>query len=88
MAATRERRRAKLVRCAFGRCRDEGCNYAIQQGCQLSRAHLGTFRQNDPGDLDAAIDKMERRLKGRPLTRRFVVVEGLYQDWGDLSPLR
>jgi len=31
---------------------------------------------------------MERRLKGRPLTRRFVVVEGLYQDWGDLSPLR
>jgi len=66
---------------------DAGAHWAVQQGCLLSRAHGATFAHNDPADLERTIGDMERRLRGRPPFRRFLVVEGVYQDTGDICPL-
>lgn len=67
---------------------DEGCSYGVMVGARLSRARIVLFRHNDTADLarhlvavgaaDAAFSSTQRR---------FVVVEGLYADSGDLAPL-
>eukprot|EP00889_Picochlorum_renovo_P002677 jgi/Picre1/29707/NNA_005090.t1 len=63
---------------------------AIFIRCTLSRAKVFTFKHNDVGDLEKTLAKIvaeEKRLK-KPLNRRFVVVEGLYHNTGDIAPLR
>lgn len=69
---------------------DDGCANAVRAGCTLSRAKVFTFKHNDVGDLEKTLAKIvaeEKRLK-KPLNRRFVVVEGLYHNTGDIAPLR
>eukprot|EP00884_Botryococcus_braunii_P003700 jgi/Botrbrau1/13330/Bobra.0334s0007.1 len=72
---------------------DAGVSYAIQNGAALSRARVLYFRHNDIADLKAVLDAVaeEDRLprnRKKPLNRRFIVVEGLYQRWGDVAPLQ
>ena len=70
---------------------DEGVNYALQAGVTLSRSEVRYFKHNDLDDLRrvleevAAEDAAARRTT--PLNRRFIVVEGLYANYGDLAPL-
>lgn len=69
---------------------DEGVNYAIQNGAHLSRAKVLFFRHNDLADLERLLeaqDAADRRSR-KPLNRRFIVVEGIYANTGDLAPLR
>lgn len=69
---------------------DDGCANAVRAGCTLSRAKVFTFKHNDVNDLEKTLAKIvaeEKRLK-KPLNRRFVVVEGLYHNTGDIAPLR
>ena len=67
---------------------DDGAHWAIEQGCQLARAHHARFAHNEPSDLVRNIEAMEYKLRGRPRTRRFIVVEGVYHDTGDVCRLR
>jgi serine palmitoyltransferase len=68
---------------------DEGCGYAIQNGCHLSRARVLRFRHNDVADLERVLRQVaaEDRAAPRPLNRRFVIVEGIYANTGDVAPL-
>ena len=70
---------------------DEGASYPLRSGAQLSRATIMTFRHNDPEDLRAKLaDALSRegRRERREQRRRYVVVEGVYANFGDISPLR
>lgn len=67
---------------------DEGCSYGVMIGARLSRARVVTFRHNDVADLERhlrAVGDADRAYASTQ--RRFVVVEGLFTDSGDLSPL-
>lgn len=68
---------------------DEGVNYAIQNGAHLSRATVLYFKHNDPTDLERLLQAQEEadRRHRKPLNRRFIVVEGIYANTGDLAPL-
>lgn len=70
---------------------DEGVNEALLVGVSLSRANVRYFRHNDMNDLRRVLEKVHSQdvaLKRKPTDqRRFLVVEGLYKNWGTFSPL-
>jgi serine palmitoyltransferase len=69
---------------------DEAVNWGIQQGLDLSRSRVHYFKHNDMADLDrvlAEIEKKEKRSANKVLPRKFIVVEGIYQYYGDLAKL-
>lgn len=66
---------------------DSGCNFAIQKGIELSRSIVFHFNHNDMQDLEAVLKDVQQRFAKKPLTRRFIICEGLYQNYGDICPL-
>ncbi|GAB5036569.1 serine palmitoyltransferase 1 [Nannochloropsis oceanica] len=70
---------------------DDGVYEPIQTAINLSRAQVRWFRHNDMEDLKRVLEGVARedaRLGRNVLEqRRFVVVEGLYKNYGDLCPL-
>eukprot|EP01116_Phalansterium_solitarium_P020533 TRINITY_DN6097_c0_g1_i1.p1 TRINITY_DN6097_c0_g1~~TRINITY_DN6097_c0_g1_i1.p1 ORF type:complete len:526 (-),score=203.93 TRINITY_DN6097_c0_g1_i1:203-1780(-) len=68
---------------------DKGVSYALQTGIKLSRSDVFWFEHNDMADLERVLKEIkdtDRRTK-RKLTRRFIVIEGLYPSYGDITPL-
>lgn len=70
---------------------DDGVCFAIQKGLVASRSHIRYFKHNDMEDLERLCLeqlKEDKRLpKKAKVTRRFLVVEGLYAKHGDICPL-
>ncbi|XP_052776848.1 serine palmitoyltransferase 1-like [Mya arenaria] len=70
---------------------DEGVCFAIQKGLVASRSVIKYFKHNDMADLERLCleqQKEDKRLpKKAKVTRRFLVVEGLYAKHGDICPL-
>ncbi|KAI9020469.1 pyridoxal phosphate-dependent transferase [Hyaloraphidium curvatum] len=68
---------------------DDAVNYSIQKGVQISRSTVKWFRHNDMDHLQSILEEITRdaKRKNKPLTRRFIVVEGLYANTGDLCNL-
>ncbi|KAG0215952.1 serine palmitoyltransferase component [Mortierella sp. GBA30] len=69
---------------------DDGCNFAVQKGTQISRSNIKWFKHNDMADLERVLESIQKDSnshKKRPLTRRFIVTEGLFQNYGDMAPL-
>uniref|UniRef100_A0A1I7ZLI3 Serine palmitoyltransferase 1 n=1 Tax=Steinernema glaseri TaxID=37863 RepID=A0A1I7ZLI3_9BILA len=70
---------------------DKGCSFAIQKGVQASRSRIEWFEHNDVEDLERLLliqaEKDKQNPKKAASTRRFIVVEGLYANCGDLCPL-
>lgn len=70
---------------------DEGVNESLLVGVSLSRANVRYFRHNDVNDLRRVLEKVRQQdlaLKRKPTDqRRFLVVEGLYKNWGTICPL-
>ncbi|KAI8345160.1 serine palmitoyltransferase [Mortierella sp. GBAus27b] len=68
---------------------DDGSNFAIQKGTQISRSNIKWFKHNDMADLERVLQSIQKEAKAskRPLTRRFIVTEGLFQNYGDIAPL-
>ncbi|TPX35481.1 hypothetical protein SmJEL517_g02098 [Synchytrium microbalum] len=68
---------------------DEGVSFAIQKGVEISRSTVRYFKHNDMEDLARVLEDIKRdELKKRkPLARKFIVVEGLYANHGDIAPL-
>ncbi|KAL9645000.1 hypothetical protein ABK040_004493 [Willaertia magna] len=68
---------------------DEGCNYAIKTGAHLSRSTIYYFKHNDMNDLERVLKKVTSDDKGRePNNRRFIIVEGVYENSADIAPLK
>lgn len=72
--------------------RDEAVNFAIQKGLDASRSKVVFFKHNDVKDLEkklqeqALLDKKNPRKAAK--TRKFLVVEGIYFNTGEICPLR
>jgi len=68
---------------------DKGVSYALQTGAKLSRAEVFWFEHNDIADLTRILEaiKEEDIATGRKVTRRYIVIEGLYLNYGDVAPL-
>eukprot|EP00842_Homolaphlyctis_polyrhiza_P000089 jgi/Hompol1/1080/HPOL_001376-RA len=66
---------------------DDAVNFAVQKGVQISRSHVFWFKHNDMQDLERVLRKVQAAYAKKPLSRRFIVVEGLYANIGDICPL-
>jgi serine palmitoyltransferase len=70
---------------------DVGVEEPMQNGLNLSRSILRPFKHNDMEDLERVlreIDGEDRRFKRSAADqRRFIAVEGLYRNYGDICPL-
>ncbi|KAH9972637.1 serine palmitoyltransferase [Lactifluus volemus] len=68
---------------------DRGINFAIQKGLQISRSTIRWFDHNDLKSLEEVLqstDKEHRKRRG-PLTRRFIVTEGIFERDGAIADL-
>jgi len=65
---------------------DKGVNIAIQNGAYLSRAEILWFNHNDMEELHRILSSLASTFK-KYKKRVFVVVEGLYVNYGDMVPL-
>ncbi|KAJ3105073.1 serine palmitoyltransferase component [Phlyctochytrium planicorne] len=68
---------------------DDGCNLAILKGAALSRSSIKYFKHNDLKDLESVLDRiqLDSVRKKSPLTRRFIITEGLSESQGDIVDL-
>jgi serine palmitoyltransferase len=68
---------------------DKGVSYAVQTGIKLSRSDVIWFEHNNMNDLERVLKEVKEkdRKTKRPLTRRYIVIEGVYYNYGDICPL-
>ena len=68
---------------------DRGVNFAIQKGLQISRSTIRWFDHNDTRSLEDVLVSVEKERKKRraPLTRRFIVTEGIFEKDGTIADL-
>ncbi|KAI0922809.1 hypothetical protein AcW1_002628 [Taiwanofungus camphoratus] len=68
---------------------DRGVNFAIQKGLQISRCTVRWYDHDDMESLEQVLESVEkeRRKRKMPLTRRFIVTEGIFDHDGAMSDL-
>lgn len=66
---------------------DKGVNFAIRKGIQISRSTVRWFEHNDMEDLEKVLAKTVKEQARKPLTRRFIITEGLFENFGDMADL-
>jgi len=66
---------------------DRAVNYAIRKGIQISRSTVRWYDHNDLEDLERVLARVVKEQAKKPLTRRFIVTEGLFEDVGDVVDL-
>lgn len=70
---------------------DEGVNDAVLAGVNLSRARIIFFKHNDMADLERILREVVATDRRRGLDgthqRRYIVVEGIYRNYGDVCPI-
>ncbi|PPQ81369.1 hypothetical protein CVT25_015890 [Psilocybe cyanescens] len=68
---------------------DRAVNFAIQKGIQISRSTIRWFDHNDLNSLEEVLVSIEKERKKRraPMTRRFIVTEGIFQKDGAMVDL-
>ncbi|XP_006811317.2 serine palmitoyltransferase 1-like [Saccoglossus kowalevskii] len=71
---------------------DAGVCFSIQMGVLASRSNVKFFKHNDMEDLERLLmeqaEEDKRNPKKAKVTRRFLVIEGLYINYGDIAPLK
>lgn len=70
---------------------DEAVHFAIQKGILASRSDVKYFKHNDLDDLERLLKEQEEADRKNPkkakVTRRFLCIEGLYLNYGDICNL-
>ncbi|KAK1326081.1 Long chain base biosynthesis protein 1b [Acorus calamus] len=66
---------------------DEGVHWGVQTGLQLSRSTVVYFKHNDMDSLESTLEKFTRGNRRAEKIRRYIVVEALYQNSGQIAPL-
>lgn len=66
---------------------DKAVNYAIRKGIQISRSTVKWYEHNDAEDMKRVLEKVIQEQANKPLTRRFIVTEGLFENVGDAVDL-
>ncbi|CAO1614307.1 unnamed protein product [Parajaminaea phylloscopi] len=68
---------------------DKGVNFAIQKGISISRSTVRYYDHNDLDALEATLKSVVAQYKRKkPLTRRFIITEGVFENDGQISNLR
>lgn len=66
---------------------DRAVNFAIRKGLQICRSTIKYYEHNDMEDLERVLQKVVKDGAKKPLTRRFIVAEGLSETVGDCVDL-
>ncbi|RMX72476.1 hypothetical protein D0869_14575 [Hortaea werneckii] len=66
---------------------DKAVNFPIRKGLQISRSTVRWYEHNDMEDLERVLARVVKEGQGKPLTRRFIVTEGLFESVGDMVDL-
>lgn len=68
---------------------DRAVNFAIQKGIQISRSTVRWYDHNDLKSLEDVLISVEkdRRKRGTPITRRFIITEGIFERDGEIVDL-
>lgn len=66
---------------------DKAVNYAIRKGIQISRSTVRWYEHNDMEDMKRVLEKVIKEQAKKPLTRRFIITEGLFENVGDMVDL-
>ncbi|KIY68343.1 serine palmitoyltransferase [Cylindrobasidium torrendii FP15055 ss-10] len=68
---------------------DRAVSFPIQKGMQISRSTIRWFDHNDLKSLEDVLIQIEKDRKKRrgPLTRRFIVTEGIFEKDGSMVDL-
>ncbi|KAI3801826.1 hypothetical protein L1987_29943 [Smallanthus sonchifolius] len=66
---------------------DEGVHWGIQNGLYLSRSTIVYFKHNDMQSLRSTLEKVTQDNKRAKKLRRYIVVEAVYQNSGQIAPL-
>ncbi|KAL2318514.1 hypothetical protein Fmac_032390 [Flemingia macrophylla] len=66
---------------------DEGVHWGIQNGLHLSRSTVVYFKHNDMDSLRETLEKITSKYKRTKNLRRYIVVEAVYQNSGQIAPL-
>lgn len=68
---------------------DKGVNFAIQKGIQVSRSTVRYYEHNDMNSLESTLKAVVQQYKRkRPLTRRFIITEGVFENDGQIANLK
>ncbi|KAI9013746.1 pyridoxal phosphate-dependent transferase [Phycomyces nitens] len=69
---------------------DDGVSFAVQKGVQISRSNVRYFKHNNMDDLERVLRDIQtdQDKNNKRLTRRFIVTEGLFANFGDIAPLK
>ncbi len=62
---------------------DKAVNYAVRKGIQISRSTVRWYEHNDMEDLERVLKGVVKEQARKPLTRRFIITEGLFENVGD-----
>ncbi|XP_039128989.1 long chain base biosynthesis protein 1b-like [Dioscorea cayenensis subsp. rotundata] len=66
---------------------DDGVNWAVQNGLHLSRSTIVYFKHNDMASLQSALEKTTKGNRRAEKLRRYIVIEAVYQNSGQVAPL-
>ncbi|KAJ3134547.1 serine palmitoyltransferase component [Physocladia obscura] len=66
---------------------DDACGMSILKGVELSRSTVKFYKHNDMKDLETVLRKVQESTKKKPLTRRFIITEGVFTAYGDICNL-
>ncbi len=68
---------------------DRGVKFAIHKGIQISRSTVRWYDHNDMDSLEEVMNSVatEMKKKKAPLTRRFIITEGIFENDGVMSDL-
>ncbi|EJU01455.1 serine palmitoyltransferase [Dacryopinax primogenitus] len=68
---------------------DRGVSFALQKGIQISRTTVRWYDHNDLASLEEVLVSVEKEMKKKraPLTRRFIVSEGVFENDGQMVDL-
>ncbi|XP_019447135.1 PREDICTED: long chain base biosynthesis protein 1-like isoform X2 [Lupinus angustifolius] len=66
---------------------DEGVHWGIQNGLYLSRSTVVYFKHNDMDSLRNTLQNITSKNKRIKKLRRYIVVEAVYQNSGQIAPL-
>ncbi|KAI9684063.1 MAG: serine palmitoyltransferase component [Bathelium mastoideum] len=66
---------------------DKAVNFAIRKGLYISRSTVRWYEHNDVQDLERVLRKITEEQANKPLTRKFILTEGIFENTGDIPDL-
>ncbi|ODV98426.1 hypothetical protein PACTADRAFT_185043 [Pachysolen tannophilus NRRL Y-2460] len=67
---------------------DGGVSLQLQKAVMISRCEVFWYDHNDLESLEKTLKFVNEDFRGEPLTRRFIITEGLFENYGDSPDLK